>query len=382
MERFPFTQSGVSLFGRLNYLVRQSWICEPCSLNLTDMSSPCFASLLQPRSYASSHSHSSGSRQTPVMHSQDTIRDNTMQLSNMIISPLSAGRPSSLQVRESIILSQLDHGVKAPDDMKRISTSAPQSKTSAPSDHSPNLSPTTPPPSNGGGISTTWRRENFRSTLRPSGLSLLLAGEGRTRPSQQDKPTQPTTSAEIESHASIPTVEVSEHSPSVTAQETGDTTDITPPGEREYSTHDDFTETAPLLGSSHPTYTPPAATPEACGRTGMDTSVSHYIRNVLKPVFIRHVVTTAVKSLPSVLLGSLLNILDGVSCESLQILRLSGSDNIADGMIIFPATGVFDDLGGMGVSIFFVTYVHNSCYTQESEQITDFVTSTALSSPS
>jgi SulP family sulfate permease len=301
----------------------------------------------------------------------------------MLISPLPAGHPSSLQVPESIILPQLD-GVKAPDDMKRISTSAPHSKTSHHSlDLSPTTPPTTPPPSNSGGISTTWRRENFISAFRPSGLSLLLAGEGRTQSSQQDKPTQPTTSAEIESHASIPTVEVSEHPPSVTAQAIQESTDITPPGEREYSTHNDFTETTPLLGSSHPTYTPPAdATPEPCGRTGMDTSVSHYIRNVLKPAFIRHVVATAVKSLPSVVLGSLLNILDGVSCESLQILRPSGFDNIADGMIIFPATGVFDDLGGMGVSMFFVTYVHNSCCTQESEQITDFVTPTALSSPS
>ncbi|OAX35963.1 hypothetical protein K503DRAFT_696020 [Rhizopogon vinicolor AM-OR11-026] len=45
------------------------------------------------------------------------------------------------------------------------------------------------------------------------------------------------------------------------------------------------------------------------------------------------------KSLPAVLLGTLLNILDGVSY----------------GMIIFPAFGVFDGLGGMGVSMFFVS---------------------------
>lgn len=41
------------------------------------------------------------------------------------------------------------------------------------------------------------------------------------------------------------------------------------------------------------------------------------------------------------LLGTLLNVLDGVSY----------------GMIIFPAAGVFADLGGMGVSMFFVTTV-------------------------
>ncbi|KAH9475182.1 hypothetical protein JR316_0012293 [Psilocybe cubensis] len=50
---------------------------------------------------------------------------------------------------------------------------------------------------------------------------------------------------------------------------------------------------------------------------------------------------TAVKAIPAVLLGCLLNILDGVSY----------------GMIIFPATGVFADLGPMGVSMFFVSAV-------------------------
>ncbi|KAF8197043.1 sulfate transporter family-domain-containing protein [Pholiota molesta] len=50
---------------------------------------------------------------------------------------------------------------------------------------------------------------------------------------------------------------------------------------------------------------------------------------------------TAVRAVPAVLLGCLLNILDGVSY----------------GMIIFPATGVFADLGGMGVSMFFVSAI-------------------------
>lgn len=49
----------------------------------------------------------------------------------------------------------------------------------------------------------------------------------------------------------------------------------------------------------------------------------------------------AVEALPAVVLGCLLNILDGVSY----------------GMIIFPTTAPFDDLGPMGVSIFFVSCV-------------------------
>lgn len=54
-----------------------------------------------------------------------------------------------------------------------------------------------------------------------------------------------------------------------------------------------------------------------------------------------HHLKTALRAIPAVLLGCLLNILDGVSY----------------GMIIFPATGVFADLGGMGVSMFFLSTV-------------------------
>ncbi|EKM75977.1 hypothetical protein AGABI1DRAFT_122882 [Agaricus bisporus var. burnettii JB137-S8] len=46
-------------------------------------------------------------------------------------------------------------------------------------------------------------------------------------------------------------------------------------------------------------------------------------------------------AIPAVLLGTLINILDGISY----------------GMIIFPSTGVFADLGSMGVSLFFVSTI-------------------------
>ncbi|KZV70927.1 hypothetical protein PENSPDRAFT_578682 [Peniophora sp. CONT] len=49
----------------------------------------------------------------------------------------------------------------------------------------------------------------------------------------------------------------------------------------------------------------------------------------------------AVRAIPAVILGTLLNVLDGVSY----------------GMIIFPASGVFADLGAMGVTMFFVTAI-------------------------
>jgi hypothetical protein len=44
----------------------------------------------------------------------------------------------------------------------------------------------------------------------------------------------------------------------------------------------------------------------------------------------------------------------------------AANDVVADGMIIFPASGVFAGLGGMGVSMFFVSYVvrivRNYCF--------------------
>ncbi|KZP23932.1 hypothetical protein FIBSPDRAFT_736539 [Athelia psychrophila] len=61
-----------------------------------------------------------------------------------------------------------------------------------------------------------------------------------------------------------------------------------------------------------------------------------------------YVAKTSVASVPAVILGTLLNILDGVSY----------------GMIIFPAAGVFAGLGGMGVSMFFVSaFIAQLVYT-------------------
>ncbi|EIW78004.1 hypothetical protein CONPUDRAFT_109324 [Coniophora puteana RWD-64-598 SS2] len=61
----------------------------------------------------------------------------------------------------------------------------------------------------------------------------------------------------------------------------------------------------------------------------------------MRSVHARELPRQAVGALPAVLLGALLNVLDGVSY----------------GMIIFPAAGVFAGLGGMGVSMFFVSAV-------------------------
>lgn len=61
----------------------------------------------------------------------------------------------------------------------------------------------------------------------------------------------------------------------------------------------------------------------------------------LEPMGLDVLARTAILAIPAVILGALLNALDGLSY----------------GMIIFPASGVFARLGGMGVSIFFVSTV-------------------------
>lgn len=65
------------------------------------------------------------------------------------------------------------------------------------------------------------------------------------------------------------------------------------------------------------------------------------LRQISSKHFARDVANTTLKSIPAVLLGMLLNILDGVSY----------------GMIMFPSNDAFPNFGGIGVSMFFVTTI-------------------------
>ncbi|KAI0350290.1 hypothetical protein OH77DRAFT_1413261 [Trametes cingulata] len=102
-------------------------------------------------------------------------------------------------------------------------------------------------------------------------------------------------------------------------------------------------ESVPLLSdleANHRTY-------HANGDSRPDPVGKRGTKGVVKDVTLRisrnsrPVLKDAVKSIPAVILGTLLNILDGISY----------------GMIIFPAAGVFSDLGGVGVSMFFVSAI-------------------------
>ncbi|OCH91545.1 hypothetical protein OBBRIDRAFT_728492 [Obba rivulosa] len=112
--------------------------------------------------------------------------------------------------------------------------------------------------------------------------------------------------------------------------------------------HSPVSESAPLLAdleAAHPSYSGNGSIAHA--RTSKQHA-RHVLVNLRKRIrhaatmeSVGHLSATVAKSLPAVLLGALLNVLDGVSY----------------GMIIFPSTGVFANLGGAGVSMFFVTAV-------------------------
>ncbi|KAI0821728.1 sulfate transporter family-domain-containing protein [Trametes gibbosa] len=107
--------------------------------------------------------------------------------------------------------------------------------------------------------------------------------------------------------------------------------------------HEDSDESVPLLAdleANQRTYhTNGDHWPEPVGKG----HVRGIVQNVALRVFRGSgpLLQDAVKSIPAVILGTLLNILDGVSY----------------GMIIFPAAGVFYGLGGVGVSMFFITAI-------------------------
>jgi SulP family sulfate permease len=119
-------------------------------------------------------------------------------------------------------------------------------------------------------------------------------------------------------------------------------------------------ETSPLLsvsdsGVPHPSYTFDAPLKLPAWRSTLSTA-----RHAFTPESIKAVARTGFHAVPAVVLGSLLNILDGVSCgsDSWWICN-QHAHYLTDGMIIFPASGAFADagLGPVGVSMFFVSAI-------------------------
>ncbi|RPD58190.1 hypothetical protein L226DRAFT_466264 [Lentinus tigrinus ALCF2SS1-7] len=112
---------------------------------------------------------------------------------------------------------------------------------------------------------------------------------------------------------------------------------------RESTGSESSNESAPLLSdleANHRTYHANGNShPEAVGKRSTRGTVKEVASRLARGT--GPVAMTALRSIPAVILGTLLNILDGISY----------------GMIIFPAAGVFSNLGGAGVSMFFVSAI-------------------------
>lgn len=248
--------------------------------------------LFRPQSYGPSGSS------LAMAHSQDGIRANTMRLSG-VAQPFHQ-HPSSPLVDSP-------HSSTHHDTYQRPN---------------PNDSPTASSP----------RHVSGPPAIIPSGLSLLLARQGESTPMQG-------------------------HSPDIENKTTSSNSITTP--ERGRSRFSVAESTALLHGaSSLPSYIRNRISESLSPSNSHSSSESSMVRSLyggkhfhqrfttnlqdaFSPTRIRETVQVALQSIPAVLLGMLLNILDGVSY----------------GMIAFPSTGVFSDAGGMGVSMFFVSTI-------------------------
>ena len=199
-----------------------------------------------------------------------------------------------------------------------------------------------------------------RAIPGPSALSVLIA---ESRAGSRESSKSPTRDGSAEN--------VSEERPSAPAiasvldqtckdqMETKDSTPAATPGrhpqvQRPISDSREISpptsESAPLLARTHhpvlythisPPESPPRKSkPHLLVRLHSSFKVSRWKKGAVLPSP-RAMCLETLQVLPAVILGLLLNILDGVSY----------------GMIIFPATGVFAGFGGTGVSMFFVTWV-------------------------
>ena len=213
-----------------------------------------------------------------------------------------------------------------PDTSHPISTSLPKSSVS--STHSMDLS------ASGSSLASiqtgarTPTRSFVRSPFKPSGLSLLLARQhessSQKASSSSSDASAPESMSTAEQHpeegytpSGLPMIRVEEVLPPPLS--------ACPPPQNSrpwrdephsQSSMSDLTETAPLLDTAaHPSYCQSGREYNKPIRTkDLVKSAADRAREIASLKNLRHILITSVKSLPAVVLGSLLNILDGVSC--------------------------------------------------------------------
>lgn len=289
-----------------------------------------------------------------VPHAQEDIRDSTMQLSSI---PLR----SPLSTQDSFIFPSGSNAAHIPSD-----AAAPLSEQPVPPSIATSLSSSALPAvdehdsadSGASGTSSsthtaTTTPRGHLGTFHPSGLSLLLArqAEAHAQDESDDEPTptvgrpRPPDVRSISTRSLAPSVSVSlsvaDREP-YTRNKGADTTSVQPERDLESDL-----ERAPLLGDiegSYFSYTANGngngrgngngngfssgqnghAAPEAVAKRttrGTLEGWGYRVARYASADSVKGVAAIAVRSLPAVLLGALLNILDGVSCAWCQPVK-------------------------------------------------------------
>ena len=315
--------------------------------------------LLGPRSYlAASPRPSQPRRASFALHSQNTIRNSTMEISSIQLSTRSSTEPLRTHDTDSEAFI------------------FPDLATSPPHAHAAEL-----PPESAASSVISFRHAEDASDLEASTSTLSTQGAGAMTPRAHAGTPQPSALSillarhdeEVRSGAPSPGADSQEPTPTAerpawmartlsTVREQSVTSRAVSHAEEE-TARESSDENVPLLAdleANHRTYrTNGDSGPEPIGKRSARGVVKGFGFRVAKQS--GPVAKDAVKSIPAAILGTLLNILDGISCEYLILWHIFvfwySRGHTLDGMIIFPAAGVFDHLGGVGVSMFFVTSV-------------------------
>ena len=250
----------------------------------------------------SSTSRLSRPRHLGVPHTQEDIRDSTMQLSSIPMRSPSSNQgsfifPTSIAHTPTEALPSIPGSL--PSTTGTEDNDAIDLSLSTPSAHS---SQTTP-----------------RGSFQPSGLTLLLAQHLDASAPEAEEETTPTTHPADDSR-SISTRSL--------APQTTDRVDDGRPSERTPLLVDHDVEGSyfsyTLNGNGHPmAHNGQAHEPDAVSKRATRGTLAGWgyrAMHVASPKNLQDIGATAVRSLPAVLLGALLNILDGVSCAFFRVL--------------------------------------------------------------
>ncbi|CAE6475487.1 unnamed protein product [Rhizoctonia solani] len=182
------------------------------------------------------------------------------------------------------------------------------------------------------------------SPTGPSGLSRLIAGEReRSRSRVREDGAQSPIATDLGTGGSS---EGTVHSPSVPVpqEHTNLLVGSTRPA---YGAMRSTTDETITMADALPISTTPSNPPKLSWKTTR-TLVRSKVQEYTSRDNLQLILSQTTSAIPAVILGMLLNVLDGVSY----------------GMIIFPAGDIFNGFGGIGVSMFFVTaFISQMVYT-------------------